>query len=118
MSVADAELDLICRVTHEALRAYRSGIGQEDLPTWKRAPKWMKEATRDSVRHVLDNPNQTAKEQHEQWADQKRVSGWRHGPRKDARQKTHPLLVPYEDLDPVERSKDALIIAIVSEFLP
>ena len=77
----------------------------------------MKEATRDSVRHVLNNPDQTAKVQHEQWVKQKRAAGWKHGDEKDGRQKTHPLLVPYEDLDLVERRKDALVIAIVSEFL-
>lgn len=116
--VSDKDLDLICRVTHEAMRAYRSGIGQDDLPTWKRAPKWMKEATRGSVRHVLDNPGQSAQMQHEQWAEQKRAAGWRHGRVKDARKKTHPLLVPYGDLDPDERRKDALVIAVVSAFLP
>ena len=117
MNVTEADLDIICRVTHEALRAYRSGIGQAGLPTWKRAPKWMKEATRESVRHVLENPGQTARMQHAQWVEQKRAAGWKWGPEKDGRKKTHPLLVPYEDLDLVERRKDALVIAIVSEFL-
>ena len=116
--VDDDKLALICRVVHEALRAFKAGIGQADLPTWKRAPKWMKSATRDSVLSVIQNPDQTSKFQHEQWVAQKRADGWKYGKTKDTKAKTHPLLIPYEELDPNEQLKDALLIATVKAFVP
>ena len=112
--MAGDDIDLICAVAHDTMRSYRSALGEPLLPSWKRAPKWMKEATRSSVTDVLAHPGQTAQMQHEQWVAQKRNAGWTTGPIKDARKKTHPLLVAYNELDLAERRKDALMIAVVT----
>lgn len=43
---------------------------------------------------------------HEQWLDMYFKMGWKYGPTYDPEKKTHPDLVAYEQLDPLERDKD------------
>jgi len=51
---------------------------------------------------------------HEEWMARRKAAGWRYGPEKDERLKTHPCLVPYSELDARQRQKDVLFLAIVS----
>lgn len=47
-----------------------------------------------------------ARMEHESWCQQKREEGWRWGAEKDARKKTHPALLPWEELPEDEREKN------------
>jgi hypothetical protein len=38
--------------------------------------------------------------------------GWVYGPEYSREQKTHPDLVPYDELEPRERDKDAVFVAL------
>ena len=44
--------------------------------------------------------------EHERWMAARQQDGWRPGPRKDADAKTHPCLVPYDQLPPDDQEKD------------
>lgn len=109
----EEDLDAISQVVHEALRAYVKTIDQPALPTWSRAPKWMREATKASVIFVLENTKSGPGAQHDQWCETKKASGWTYGKKKDGRRKTHPMLVPFAELALEEQAKDNLVNAIV-----
>ena len=47
-----------------------------------------------------------AKNVHEVWAASRMAEGWIYGPRRDDELKTHPGLVPYEELPESERDYD------------
>lgn len=47
-----------------------------------------------------------ARNTHENWAARRRAEGWRWGPRRDDAAKTHPCLVPYDDLPDEEKAYD------------
>jgi hypothetical protein len=113
MILPDDHLDAIARTVHEALRGWAAAHGQTDIPEWDKAEPWMHTSTRESVRHVLEHDAPSGRTQHEQWLAQKQRDGWQYGPVKDAAAKTHPLMVPYDDLPDCERRKDALINAVV-----
>lgn len=108
------DLEAIARVVHEAVRAWSLAHGQAELPEWQDAPDWMKASTRTSVQFVLDHPEVDAGAQHEQWMQQRRAAGWTYGDVRDESRKTHPMLIPFEDLPDFEKSKDALVCAIVT----
>lgn len=110
----DAEaIAKIAQVMHEALRAWQRTNGQTPAPPWSRAPKWMKDSSVASVVWRLANPKASVSAQHDQWLKQKKADGWRLGKTKDAKKKTHPMMVPYGDLPEFERRKDALANAVV-----
>lgn len=43
---------------------------------------------------------------HEVWAESRIKEGWTYGPSRDDKEKTHPCLVPYEDLPDSEKAYD------------
>ncbi len=105
--------ETIARIAHAALSAYAEAIGQEAFPAWEDAPQWMRQSSKDSVRFVLDHPDASASAQHDQWLAQKERDGWKYGPTKSEADRTHPMMVAYEDLPPSETRKDSLLNAIV-----
>lgn len=47
-----------------------------------------------------------AKNVHEVWAESRLAQGWINGNKRDDEKKTHPCLVPYEELPEVEKEYD------------
>jgi hypothetical protein len=112
----DEALWKIARVMHESVRAWQKANGQASSPSWSRAPKWMRDASREAVLWRLDNPAAPASAQHDQWAAEKKAAGWKFGKTKNGVKKTHPMLVPYSDLPEVERRKDAMVGALIDSL--
>ena len=113
----DVRVDAIARVVHEAVRAWSAAHGQEGIPHWNRAPRWMHTSTLESVQFMIDNPDAPDSAQHDQWMEQKKRDGWVHGPVKDPKKKTHPMMVDYDALPDMEKRKDALFKAVVGALL-
>jgi hypothetical protein len=108
-----ANVAAIAQVMHEAIRAWQKTNGQSPAPPWSRAPKWMKDSSAASVAWRLANPSAPASAQHDQWLAQKKADGWKFGKAKDAKKKTHPMMIAYAQLPEFEKRKDALVHAIV-----
>lgn len=49
---------------------------------------------------------------HEDWVRAYEKMGWVYGPARDTEKKTHPDMVPYNDLGQLERDKDAVFVAL------
>lgn len=47
-----------------------------------------------------------AKNVHDVWAESRIREGWSYGPARDDKEKTHPCLVPYEELPENEKAYD------------
>lgn len=105
---------LIAAIVHEANRQYCARFGNDDSQVpWEEAPAWQRESAINGVRGTLDGSISSPKESHESWMREKLTAGWKFGERKDPEAKTHPCLVPYEQLDGYQRKKDDLFRAIV-----
>ncbi len=112
----DTDLATVCRVVHETIRAYQQALGQSASKPWDEADEWERTSTLEAVKFRLAHPHARPADQHEQWMGEKRAAGWVLGANKDAAKKTHPALVPYEQLPEIERRKDKLIQAVVGAF--
>ena len=51
-------------------------------------------------------------ELHDDWVKAYEAMGWRYGPERDPDAKTHPDMVPYDELHILERDKDAVFVAL------
>jgi hypothetical protein len=51
-------------------------------------------------------------ELHQDWVNAYQQMGWRHGETRDPVAKTHPDMVPYDQLGQLERDKDDVFVAL------
>lgn len=111
------ETQAIAKVCHEANRAYCATIGDNSQVAWEDAPDWQKESAIKGVEFLIaafDSgvmPSPSAS--HESWLKEKRETGWKYGPVKDAEKKEHPCCVPYKELPLEQRMKDYIFSGIV-----
>lgn len=76
----------------------------------------MKTSTLEAVYWNTGKDLPTPAARHRQWMKEKQEAGWKLGKTKNARLKTHPLMVPYSQLPEVERRKDALVSAVIASL--
>ena len=107
----------IAKACHEANKAYCESIGDNSQPSWEDAPNWQTESAIKGVEFAIANPNATPADMHQSWTDQKVSEGWVYGEVKDAEAKTHPCLVPYNELPEQQREKDSIFQRTVKSFL-
>lgn len=103
----------IARVTHEANRAWCEFNGDFSQPSWDEAPEWQKDSARKGVRFHYENSGAGDSASHDEWMRVKLEEGWVFGPIKDPEAKTHPCIVPFEELPREQQFKDRLFRTIV-----
>ncbi len=107
------KIEMIAAVCHEANREWCVWHGDFEAPTWAEAPTWQVESAIDGVEHALKHPDAKPEDSHSNWMALKIAEGWTYGDVKDPVAKTHPCMVPYDQLPEFQRKKDALFLAIV-----
>lgn len=106
----------IARVAHEVNRAYCASIGDNSQLPWDEAPDWQKESAVKGIEMHLANPDTTPEQSHEAWMAHKAAEGWVYGEVKDPEAKTHPAMLPYDQLPTEQRTKDYLFKAVVEQL--
>ena len=106
--------EAIARVCHEVNRAYCASLGDTSQVAWEDAPEWQRTSAIKGVEFNLTNPDAPPSASHDSWLAEKRATGWKYGPAKDAEKKEHPCFVPYDELPREQRTKDHLFKAVVT----
>jgi len=106
-------INAIAKVAHEANRAYCETLGDFSQPKWEDAPAWQVDSAINGVKFHLDNPDAGDSASHDNWLKQKKEEGWIYGETKDPEEKTHPCMVPFDELPTAQQKKDALFRAII-----
>lgn len=104
---------VIAAVCHEANRAWCEFQGDTSQVPWNEAPEWQRQSAIAGVQFVMANPDAGDSASHDSWSRQKVAEGWVFGGAKDAEAKTHPCLVPFDQLPPEQQFKDRLFRTIV-----
>ena len=73
------------------------------------------ESLLDGVRFAREHPDMTAEENHENWMFEKYCQGWKFGKEKNFEKKTHPDIIPYDELPEIEKLKDTADIIVHRE---
>lgn len=107
----------IARLVHETMRTYCVMVYDTPAPTWADAAQAHRQHTCDLVRHLSQHPDESPEQYHEAWRAPLVAAGWQPAEHRDAFRKTHPHLVPWADLSPKYRSKQALMFALIRHLL-
>ena len=107
----------IARVAHEANKAYCETLGDNSQPSWFDAPLWQKDSAMNGVRAIFDGTVTKPEQSHENWFKVKKDEGWVWGSVKNPEKKSHPCMLPFNDLPTYQQIKDHLFFAIVTTLL-
>lgn len=107
-NMTNTEIAYIAACCYNANKFYCEALGDFSQPSWDDAPHEIKRSAVNGVLFVLDNQNMTSADQHENWMKVKLADGWVYGKEKDMEKKTHPCLVPYDQLPKDQQFKDYL----------
>ncbi len=103
----------IARICHEANKAFCESIGDFSQVSWDTAPDWQKNASIHNVNYIIAHPEVSYEALHDYRMQEKINTGWSYGAIKDEVAKTHPSMIPFEQLSKEEQQKDKLFFAIV-----
>ena len=109
-ALTDEEVEQVAKACHDANRAYCKSIGDDSVPTWGKARAELKESVINGVENVIENPDVTPEQSHENWLKKKQADGWTYGEQKDVDKKTHPCFRTYAELPEEQRKKDDIFL--------
>ena len=115
-STPSLEVLQIAMVCHQANKAWYEANDDNSQKDWHGAEEWQRQSAIMGVEFRLGNPNAGKDSQHNAWMQDKVNDGWVYGDVKDAVAKTHPCIVPFEQLPEFQQKKDALFCAIVDSL--
>lgn len=108
--------EFVARVCHEINRAYCKALGDDSQPAWDDAPQWQRDSAITGVLFHMDNPEAKASASHDSWMAEKVATGWVYGETKDPEKKTHPCMVPFDQLPVDQQAKDYIFKSVVHEL--
>lgn len=104
----------IAEAAHEANRALQRLLGDPVNPPWAEAGQHLRDSTLDGVREILRGNVAQPSHSHENWLAFKQADGWVYGLEKNTQAKTHPCMVPFEELPEHQQIKDHLFFNVVT----
>jgi len=110
------KVEFIAKACHEANRVWCQANGDDTQKHWQDAEQWQRDSAIKGVEFRISNPEAGKDAQHNAWMADKVNDGWVFGEVKDAEKKTHPCIVPFEQLPEFQQKKDALFCAIVDSL--
>lgn len=112
------KLEDLAKICHQANKYYCESIGDWTQVAWGEAPEWQKDSAMTGVSLHYDHPEIGAEAGHESWMKEKIAEGWTFGKVKSFADKTHPCILPFDQLPPQQQAKDHLFKAIVNAVTP
>jgi hypothetical protein len=108
---------LVAKTCHEVNRAFcREVLMDHSHLPWEQTPQSLKDSIFSGVLAHFEDPELTPEESHRKWMEYKSAEGWTFGNNKDADAKTHPCMLPYDQLHKHDRAKDHLFASVCKSF--
>lgn len=107
------EVNQIAKMCHQVNKLWCEENGDTSQKNWEEAEDWQRESAVKGVQFRIDNPEAGHDAQHNSWMKEKVDQGWVYGEVKDPEAKTHPCIVPFDQLPEFQQKKDSLFCAVV-----
>ena len=111
------QITAIAQVAHAANAQWCSANGDDSQKPWFQTEQWQRDSAIAGVKFKVKNPDAPDSAQHDAWMKDKVDAGWVYGESKDPLAKTHPCIVPFDQLPEFQQKKDKLFQAIVAALL-
>lgn len=106
------KIEDIAKVCHQTNKAFCEAFNDYSQTHWDSAPEWQKESAINGVTFHL-NGVFGPEASHNNWMIEKQRDGWKYGDVKDHELKTHPCMIPFEELPLEQKAKDFLFRSVV-----
>lgn len=110
------KIERIAEICHEVNRGLCEALGDDSQTKWALAPEWQRMSAINGVEAVA-NDGPDPQMSHSGWMAEKQADGWVYGAFKSEAAKTHPCMVPFEDLPPEQQLKDHLFTTTAKVLL-
>ena len=108
-------IEFIAKVRYLGWLCYQMGadLPLHDVPEDYEISDERLKSLMTGTKYVLENPATTAEENHNIWMEAKKNQGYTYGEVLDIEKKTHPSMIPFENLSDVEKRKDEMDVLMV-----
>ena len=108
-------IEFIAKVRYLGWLCYQMGadLPLHDVPEDYKISEERLKSLMKGTEYVLNNPSTTAEENHNIWMEAKKTQGYTYGEVLDVEKKTHPSMIPFENLSNVEKRKDEMDVLMV-----
>jgi len=99
---------------YEVARLEAIASGRRIVPeTWTNRDEAFQKQMTEYVESLRGKPLPTPEEAHNSWWRKYEEMGWKFGEVRDTEKKTHPDMIPFNDLPKDEQDKDEIFLALV-----
>ena len=107
------EITQIAKSAHNVVKAFTESLGASTQPSFDELDDISKDSIVDAVEVLQEARRTYAGSVHDAWVNKMIDAGWVYGKTYDAKNKTHPDMIDYRSLPPLQRAKDKLFVAVV-----
>ena len=107
----------VAKICHEAIRAYAIQFDGRDRGPWEEMDTEYQESYLTGVDYITSPEAMSAEERHAEWLENHLADAWVLGDERDDEKKTHPNMLPYEELPFEQRAKDAIFASMVTSLI-
>ncbi len=107
---------LLAEACHEATKVISEQILSEEKKEWKLIDSATKARLINAVQRAIDKKITDPSVAHADWMADMVKQGWVYGEKLDETEKTHPCLVPYDQLPTGQQTKDHIYLSILKPF--
>lgn len=109
------EFEELAELCHRNNQILQHASHETVSPDWNVLDEVTRQSAREGVLKALEG--YTPEQLHESWMEFKIKHGWTYGLSKDEVRKTHPCIVPYNELPEAQKLKDKMFQGIVQAFI-
>lgn len=104
------------KLVFDLVNVVRKHNNEKDIEEYDNISEERKWQQLTNVMKIATHKDITPEEEHEIWIKLKEDAGWKYGEKTDRENKIHDCLVPYEELNDLQKFKDFLAIQTVLFF--